>query len=60
MTINLTDTAFWAAVLAIVVGVLVIVVPRLLNWLIGAYLIIIGVLGLLPYFTGGGGGNPSA
>ena len=50
MTINLTDTAFWAAVLAIIIGILIVVVPRLLNYLVALYLIVIGVLGLLPYF----------
>ena len=51
MTINLGDTAFWAAILAILVGVLILIVPRFLNYLVAIYLIVIGVIGLLPYFT---------
>ena len=49
MTIDLGDTTFWAAVLAIIVGVLILIVPRLLNYLVALYLIVIGVLGLLPF-----------
>jgi hypothetical protein len=32
-------------------------VPRLLNYLVALYLIVIGVLGVLPFITGGGGGS---
>lgn len=54
MVIDLGNTTFWAAVLAIIVGVLILVVPRLLNYLVALYLIVIGVLGLLPFLTAGG------
>lgn len=57
MTIELGNTAFWAAVLAIIVGVLILIVPRLLNYLVALYLIVIGVLGVLPFITGGGGAS---
>lgn len=50
MVIDLGNTVFWAAVLAIIVGVLILIVPRLLNYLVAVYLIVIGVLGLLPFF----------
>lgn len=50
MEIDLGNTVFWAAVLAIIVGVLILIVPRLLNYLVAVYLIVIGVLGLLPFF----------
>jgi hypothetical protein len=40
---------FWAALLALVVGVLILIVPRLLNYLVALYLIVAGVLGLAPY-----------
>lgn len=53
MVIDLGNTAFWAAVLAIIVGVLILIVPRILNYLVALYLIVIGVLGLLPFLTGG-------
>ncbi len=57
MVIDLGNTTFWAAVLAIIVGVLILIVPRLLNYLVALYLIVIGVLGLLPFF--GITGTPS-
>ena len=53
MVIDLGNTAFWAAVLALVTGILILVFPRILNYIVAIYLIIIGVLGLLPFFTGG-------
>ena len=52
MTINLGDTAFWAALLALVTGILILVFPRVLNYIVAIYLIILGILGLLPFFTG--------
>jgi hypothetical protein len=33
--------------LALVAGILILVVPRLLNWVVAIYLIAIGVMGLL-------------
>jgi uncharacterized membrane protein HdeD (DUF308 family) len=41
-----------APVLAIVAGILILVVPRILNYVVGVYLILIGVLGLLPLLDG--------
>ena len=49
MVIDLGNTTFWAAVLAIIIGILILIVPRLLNYLVALYLIVIGVLGLLPF-----------
>ncbi|BBA32685.1 uncharacterized protein sS8_0720 [Methylocaldum marinum] len=34
-------------VLALVTGILILLVPRLLNYLVAIYLIVIGVLGLM-------------
>ena len=52
MVIDLGDTGFWAALLALVFGILILVFPRVLNYLVAIYLIILGILGLIPYFTG--------
>lgn len=46
------DMTLIAALLAIVVGILILVVPRLLNYLVAIYLIVVGILGLIPYITG--------
>jgi hypothetical protein len=51
MVIDLGNTAFWAAVLALVTGILILIFPRILNYIVAIYLIILGVLGLLPFFT---------
>lgn len=42
------------AVAALVAGVVVLLVPRLLNYAVAAYLILIGVAGLLPALSGHG------
>jgi hypothetical protein len=34
-------------ILALIVGILILIVPRLLNYLVAIYLIIVGVLGLM-------------
>ncbi len=33
--------------IALIAGILIVIVPRLLSWIVGIYLIIIGVLGIL-------------
>ena len=35
------------ALLALVAGILILVIPRLLNYIVAAYLIVIGLIGLL-------------
>ncbi len=40
---------FWAALLALVTGVLILIFPRILNYIVAIYLIIAGLLGLIPY-----------
>ena len=34
--------------LALIAGILILVRPRLLAWIVGLYLIVIGLLGLFP------------
>jgi hypothetical protein len=40
--------------IALIFGILILIVPRLLNYLIAIYLILIGVLGLWPHIFGHG------
>lgn len=42
-------------VVALIAGILILIIPRLLNYIIALYLIIIGILGLM-----GSGGNVRA
>lgn len=44
------DMAIVAPLLALVAGILILIFPRILNYVVAVYLIIIGLLGLLPYF----------
>ena len=48
MTIDL-DIA--VPLLALIAGILILIVPRLLNYIVAVYLIVVGLIGLLPYFT---------
>lgn len=43
-------TGMVAAVLMIIFGVLVIVFPNLIAWIVGLYLIIVGAINLFAYF----------
>jgi hypothetical protein len=36
------------AVTALVAGILILLIPRLLNYIVAVYLIVIGLLGLFP------------
>lgn len=37
---------------SLIAGVLILVMPRLLNYIVAIYLIIIGVVGLFPHLAG--------
>jgi hypothetical protein len=50
MNIEPANPVFWAAVLALLTGILILIFPRVLNYIVAIYLIIIGILGLLPFF----------
>jgi hypothetical protein len=45
--ITMTVTLSTGPVIALIAGILILIMPRLLNYIIALYLIIIGVLGLL-------------
>jgi hypothetical protein len=36
--------------IALIAGILILLVPRLLNFVVAIYLIVIGILGLVPHF----------
>ena len=38
-------------IVSLICGIIVMIFPRILNYLIGIYLIIIGVLALVAYFA---------
>jgi hypothetical protein len=45
------DLPLLIAVISLVVGILILLVPRLLNYIVAFYLIVIGVLGIINAFT---------
>jgi hypothetical protein len=36
-------------VIALIAGILILIVPRLLNYVVAIYLILIGILGIFPH-----------
>ena len=38
--------------ISLIAGVLILVMPRLLNYIVALYLIVVGVLGLFPHLAG--------
>jgi len=48
MTLNFSI----APLLALVAGIIILVVPKMLNYVVAIYLIVIGVLGILGYGYG--------
>jgi hypothetical protein len=44
-----------APLVALIAGILILFMPRLLNYIVALYLIIVGLLGLAAPFLAGGG-----
>ena len=42
-----------APIVALIAGILILFIPRLLNYIVALYLIIIGVLGLIGHYASG-------
>jgi uncharacterized membrane protein HdeD (DUF308 family) len=49
MTITVPMLGLWMGIASLVFGVIVMIFPKILNYLIGIYLIIIGVLAIIQY-----------
>jgi hypothetical protein len=47
MTINIVAIQ---PLVALIAGILILLIPRILNFVVAIYLILIGVLGLWPHF----------
>jgi hypothetical protein len=52
MTITYVDIVMIQPWVALLFGILILLIPRLLNTLVAVYLIVIGVIGLWPHFFG--------
>jgi hypothetical protein len=42
-------TAYLTPVVSLIAGILILVIPRLLNYIVAIYLIVIGILGLVHH-----------
>jgi hypothetical protein len=49
IVMNLSMNLSLAPIVALIAGLLILVVPRLLNYIVAIYLIITGLLGLFPH-----------
>ena len=41
-------TVYLTPLVSLIAGILILVIPRLLNYIVAIYLIVIGILGLVP------------
>ena len=46
------DMVIIQPLIALIFGILILIVPRLLNYLVAIYLIVIGLIGLWPHIFG--------
>lgn len=53
-TITAVDMVTIQPLVALIFGILILLLPRLLNYLIALYLIFVGVVGLWPHLFGAG------
>jgi hypothetical protein len=43
----LDDPQMLTSVLALIAGILILIIPRLLNFIVATYLIVVGILGII-------------
>jgi hypothetical protein len=48
MTFHITQVVL-QPIIALIAGILILLVPRILNYIVAIYLIIVGVIGLWPH-----------
>ena len=49
--IGLPALGLWMGIASLVFGVIVMIFPKILNYLVGIYLIVIGILAIIGYFN---------
>jgi len=45
-------SGLWWGIISLIFGVIVMIFPKILNYLIGIYLIVIGILAIISHFSG--------
>lgn len=48
----MTTTLMIQPLIALIAGLVILFVPRVLNYVVAAYLILVGLIGLYPHFLG--------
>ena len=48
--VTLPALGLWMGIASLIFGVIVMILPKILNYLVGIYLIIIGIMALIAYF----------
>lgn len=46
------NVIFLQPLIALIAGILILIIPRLLNYIVAIYLILVGLAGLLPQLSG--------
>jgi uncharacterized membrane protein HdeD (DUF308 family) len=49
--VTLPAVGLWMGIASLAFGLIVMIFPKILNYLVGVYLIIIGILALVAYFN---------
>jgi hypothetical protein len=49
-SLSVIDVVYIQPLVALIFGILILIVPRALNYLVAIYLILVGVMGLWPHF----------
>ncbi len=49
--VTLPVLGLWMGMASIIFGIIVMIFPKILNYLVGFYLIIIGIMALIAYFS---------
>jgi uncharacterized membrane protein HdeD (DUF308 family) len=50
-TVALPTLGLWMGIASLVFGLIVMIFPKILNYLVGIYLIIIGILAIIGYLN---------
>jgi UPF0716 family protein affecting phage T7 exclusion len=48
---DMPEAALLNPIIALIAGILILIVPRLLNYVVAIYLILVGILGILPFMS---------
>jgi uncharacterized membrane protein HdeD (DUF308 family) len=51
LAITFPTFGLWMGIASLVFGLIVMIFPKVLNYLVGIYLIIIGIISLIAYFS---------